>query len=103
MRKVYMVLIMLVFISGCTANIRMTDINFESQGDMKVDAAGATNTTDTGQLASADMQAIIDAVKTALKGKTSSILDTIKDAVSGKDTTDTGAAVSPANPVEEID
>lgn len=79
-----------------------------------VDASGASNNTETGQLATADMKALIDAVKTALNAKKSSIIDTIKDAITGDDKTepealedggnlDTGAAVSPTGDVEEVD
>lgn len=100
MKKCCIAVLSLIIITGCTANIRMTDINFESGRDMMVDGSGATNTTDTGQLASADMQALLDAVKTALSAKKVSIIDTIKNAISGDDT---GAAVSPAGTIEEVE
>lgn len=93
-----------LLLSGCTSNIRMTDISIESGQDTTIDASGASNTTETGQLATADMQALIDAVKGALSAKKASILDTIKDVITGGDETTTEpAAVSPAGTVEEVD
>ena len=92
---------------GCTSNIRMTDITLEAGRDQMVDASGASNNTETGQLSTADMKALIDAVSKALKEKKSSILDTIKDAITGDDNTDpaVGDEVTPTETgtVEEVD
>lgn len=117
MKKLFLILLLAAMATGgCTSNIRMTDITLEAGRDQMVDASGASNNTETGQLATANMKALIDAVKTALNAKKSSIIDTIKDAITGDDdektepkaledlvNLDTGAAVSPAGDVEEVD
>jgi|GEM_PF-7075191 len=97
-------IVLLVLLTSCTANIRMTDINLEAGRDQMVDASGATNTTDTGQLAQADLSSLIDAAKAAISSKTSGVIDQIKDVLgSDAETTTEPAAVSPAGNVEEVE
>lgn len=104
--KTTLAIIIALALAGCTANIRKTDINFEAGRDMKVDAAGATNTTDTGQLATADLKALVDAAKAAISTKTAGVIDQIKAVIGGgEDESDIGVAASPAGTgtVEEVE
>ena len=88
--------------AGCTVNNRQTDINFEAGHDMKVDASGATNATDTAQTADGDFSGLIEAVKTWADKNISDIVDkldvgdeiVIPDVV--PDEPDGPAAVTPA-------
>ena len=64
---------------GCTANIRNTDINFEAGRDMKVDASGASNLTDTAQTADGDFSGLIEAVKSWADKNVTDIVGVLKD------------------------
>jgi len=99
-----LIAIAILTLAGCTANIRMTDINMEAGGDMYVDASGATNRTDTGLATDADLSELVDVAKDALKGKASGIIDTVKDVLGGGADDPEPIAVSPpAGTIEEVD
>jgi hypothetical protein len=103
MKKQYFAwMVILGLLASCSANIRMTDINLESGGDMMVDASGATNRTETGQISQADLSELIKAAKAAVGKKTSRVIDTIKDVLGGDEEEDLGTAVSPTGTVEEV-
>ena len=80
MKKRYFALaVMAVMLASCTANIRNTDINFEAGRDMKVDASGASNLTDTAQTADGDFSGLIEAVKSWADKNVTDIVGVLKD------------------------
>ena len=77
MRKALIAIIALSLF-GCTANIRMTDINFEAGHDMRVDASGATNSTDTDQKADGDFSGVAEAAMKWLEGNAGKVMEALK-------------------------
>jgi len=84
MKKILLVLAVLL-LSSCTTNYRNTEITFYSGRDTTVDASGASNTTDTGQAAQADLTPLLEAAKSVISGKTTSIIDQITETIEGGD------------------
>ena len=114
MKKRYSVPIMaaLLLLTGCAYNSRTTEITIYSGSDTTIDASGATNTTDTGQMPQADLTPLVKAAQDAIGGKASSIVDRITDMIGGGDDEKTepealedGVNLSPpgAGTVEEVD
>ena len=79
MHGALIVIFLAAMASGCTANIRNTDINFEAGRDMKVDASGASNLTDTAQTADGDFSGLIEAVKSWADKNVTDIVGVLKD------------------------
>ena len=79
MHGALIVILLAAMASGCTANIRNTDINFEAGRDMKVDASGASNLTDTAQTADGDFSGLIEAVKSWADKNVTDIVGVLKD------------------------
>ena len=82
MKKILLVLIA-IFMTGCTTNYRNTEITFYSGRDTTVDASGASNTTDTGQESQADLTPLLEAAKSVISGKTAGIIDQITETIEG--------------------
>jgi len=79
MHGALIVILLAAMASGCTANIRNTDINFEAGRDMKVDASGASNLTDTAQTADGDFSGLIEAVKSWADKNITDIVGVLRD------------------------
>ena len=79
MHGALIIVLLAAIASGCTANIRNTDINFEAGRDMKVDASGASNLTDTAQTADGDFSGLIEAVKSWADKNVTDIVGVLKD------------------------
>lgn len=103
MKKLILMCLIAWLAAGCTMNIRRTSIEFDAGRDLKVDAQGATNNTDTGQSASTDAKDILEAAQTALDQKTSSVVDIIKNAIAGQDTPADVIVPPVAADIEEIE
>ena len=101
MKKILIVLSALL-LSSCAYNNRSTEITIYSGSDTTIDASGASNTTDTGQMPTADLTPLVEAAQAAIGGKASSFIDKITDVIGGDDETAIGADVSSGG-VEEID
>jgi len=112
----WMVLLALVVLAGCSN--KSTKISFDSNAEdggvsvLVLKADGSTLTTDTDQAADGtlDMSGLIKAAKDAVGKKASTVIDRIKNVLGGDDDnteaeaeSETGAAVSPAGTIEEVE
>lgn len=101
MKKILIVLSALL-LSSCAYNNRSTEITIYSGSDTTIDASGASNTTDTGQMPTADLTPLVEAAQAAIGGKASSFIDKITDVIGG-DSEEEEVVVPVTGDVEEVD
>lgn len=63
---------------GCSYNNRQTTVYMRSGKDLKLDASGASNTTNTGQESKADLSGAIKAAQDVVTGGLTDIFDKAK-------------------------
>jgi len=90
--KTLLAILGLCLLAGCTINNRDTDIFLTAGTSMRIDAAGATNRTDTDQAAEGDFSGVLDKVAEYMKANASKIMEALEK---GKD------IVIPVVPAEE--
>jgi len=105
MGKIYMAALAIIMMTGCASNYRNTEITIYSGKNTSIDAEGATNTTDTGQMPQADLTPLVEAAQAAIGGKASSIVDKITDMIGGDDDKSEPEALEDADQgtVEEVE
>ena len=104
MKKTLIGVIALGLLAGCTVNNRQTDIHLEAGTSMRIDAAGATHSTDTDQKADGDFSGAIEAAKNWLEGNIGKVVESLQKGEDivipvvpvAKEETFEPAAVSPA-------
>jgi hypothetical protein len=85
MKHILLIVLSALLLSSCAYNNRSTEITIYSGSDTTIDASGASNTTDTGQMPQADLTPLVDAAKAAISGKATSIIDKVTDILGNTD------------------
>jgi len=78
MKKVWVLVIALAALTGCTVNQRDTSIYLQAGTSMRIDAAGATNATTTDQKADGDFSGAIEAAKAWIEGNIGKVVDSLQ-------------------------